>query len=550
MAGLRLNIRINAFIHKLILFLSINCLFVSCDTSPLPLPFEINKRVIYNRDCDFILYSTNEEDFFNPSILYNPFGSDKIKKSLKLPSGVNYYVRDASCDCKHVLLVTEKLRENKYDIYLYNLDTEAVHNITDGIHSTFEDPMFLNQNTILFLKDGVLHSYGIHDKSWRYFPSDQKFKHLFIEEGKYVFLQDAHSSLWKFEIDEKALARIWEAPKVFTSSRKVRVHGGKIFFIGDHKTGFNSIYCITMDNPAEIAMLSDQHDYFIVNNSFFLGDTLTYIKNEGLYFVSSVNQLPQNGVLYDFVAKNDSLLMLYADSQKPASLYLISESGMVDLLQQYTTTIPYDVVIENKKEGVDNLLFLPKAEIKQWVVWLHGGPHEQVSNRFNPYIYHLVLNNIGVIALNYPGSTGNGNEFELRAVPVQHRLDIQIEVIKEDLNVITDKYNIDSFSLIGVSYGSILAHQLAWDANFNVEKLIDFSGINTSQNLVGSSLETLYIMGDHDFVLSNNQRVELLNEHQKKGAKILVLKKEGHTISRKTNMDLIIDEVIGFLRDN
>ncbi|MCB0353709.1 MAG: hypothetical protein KDD64_09300 [Bdellovibrionales bacterium] len=49
---------------------------------------------------------------------------------------------------------------------------------------------------------------------------------------------------------------------------------------------------------------------------------------------------------------------------------------------------------------------------KNIVVWLHGGPRENVSPRYNPY-FHM-LNNLGfaVVALNYPGSTGRGLSFE------------------------------------------------------------------------------------------------------------------------------------------
>ncbi|MCB0332743.1 MAG: hypothetical protein KDD55_04540, partial [Bdellovibrionales bacterium] len=48
------------------------------------------------------------------------------------------------------------------------------------------------------------------------------------------------------------------------------------------------------------------------------------------------------------------------------------------------------------------------------IVWLHGGPRENVSPRYNPYFHMLNEFGFSVLALNYPGSTGRGWEYEAR----------------------------------------------------------------------------------------------------------------------------------------
>jgi len=48
------------------------------------------------------------------------------------------------------------------------------------------------------------------------------------------------------------------------------------------------------------------------------------------------------------------------------------------------------------------------------VVWWHGGPAESISPRFNPYFQRLNELGFGVLAVNYPGSTGRGGGFEAR----------------------------------------------------------------------------------------------------------------------------------------
>lgn len=523
------------------------CIIEACDKAARSPIFEINKRIVYNEDCDFLLYSTNEEDFFISKILYSPFLNTRTERKLKLPEVTNYYIRDASCDCRFALLIAEKMKENKYDIILYNLDNDSFYNITDGIRPNFSDPLFFNNEAILFLKDGVLHFYDKSDGNWDFFPFDKKFLHLFKGNNDVVFLQDSRSSIWRFDLIQKKFSKIWEAPNLYTSSRKVKLYRDTLFFTSNHENGFNSIYKVSLNNLKEERVLINNHDYSLVNNSLFIGDSLTYIKNERLRFTSNIESLPRDGVIYDYIEKNDNFLLLYSNPGKPASLYLFSESKRDDLLSQFDPSVDYDIVIEEKDTGVNDLVFLPKKEVKHWVLWLHGGPHEQVSIRFNPYIYSLVANNIGVVALNYPGSTGMGSIFELKGIPAQEHLNIQLENIKENLEIIFKKYDISSFSIIGVSYGSILAHKLAMDSKFNVNKLIDFSGINTNKNILESSIEMLYVMGDSDFMLSNRQRVEHINNHKKNGAKTLVLETDGHSISRNKNIYRIIREILDFI---
>jgi hypothetical protein len=52
----------------------------------------------------------------------------------------------------------------------------------------------------------------------------------------------------------------------------------------------------------------------------------------------------------------------------------------------------------------------PKSD--RVVVWWHGGPHESVSPRFNPYFQRLHELGFRVLAVNYPGSTGRGVAYE------------------------------------------------------------------------------------------------------------------------------------------
>ena len=58
--------------------------------------------------------------------------------------------------------------------------------------------------------------------------------------------------------------------------------------------------------------------------------------------------------------------------------------------------------------------YFGRPDARRVIVWFHGGPHENVSPRFNPYFHALSRLGFGVMAVNYPGSTGRGAAYEER----------------------------------------------------------------------------------------------------------------------------------------
>lgn len=72
-----------------------------------------------------------------------------------------------------------------------------------------------------------------------------------------------------------------------------------------------------------------------------------------------------------------------------------------------------EVWIPGVKGGVEQQAFwFGDQNSKRVVVWLHGGPKENVSPRYSPYFDAINQLGFSVLALNYPGSTGRGSEFE------------------------------------------------------------------------------------------------------------------------------------------
>ncbi len=188
------------------------------------------------------------------------------------------------------------------------------------------------------------------------------------------------------------------------------------------------------------------------------------------------------------------------------------------------------------------------------MVWLHGGPHEQVSPRFNPYFDFLTRENIAVYAINYPGSTGLGKKYALYGRSEEEAIPIQLRAIDQDIRQLLHlEPNISALTVIGVSYGAVLAHRIiAAHAEFN--RLVDFSGIANVQTVpdrgpkARAYRSALFIYGENDEVCQNPDRKALLARYESRTqVSRLVLRQEGHYIGRRDSVDLILRRLKTFL---
>jgi pimeloyl-ACP methyl ester carboxylesterase len=185
----------------------------------------------------------------------------------------------------------------------------------------------------------------------------------------------------------------------------------------------------------------------------------------------------------------------------------------------------------------------------RWVVWLHGGPDEQMFARFNVYLDKLIRSGYNVVVLNYPGSTGVGNPYEYRDVPAPNLLTAQVKAIREDILSIRSVFpDLKRYSVIGVSHGSIAAHGYVHKFREEVEKLVDFSGMARLSPELVSNVPTLYLYGEYDFSLKSPDRIRLIEGDLERGdAERLILKGEGHVINHQADISLVINEINRFL---
>ncbi len=75
---------------------------------------------------------------------------------------------------------------------------------------------------------------------------------------------------------------------------------------------------------------------------------------------------------------------------------------------------PLEVWMRSPAGEVYQAFYFGAPHPERVVVWWHGGPAESISPRFNPYFHRLNELGFGVLAVNYPGSTGRGAVYEAR----------------------------------------------------------------------------------------------------------------------------------------
>jgi pimeloyl-ACP methyl ester carboxylesterase len=189
------------------------------------------------------------------------------------------------------------------------------------------------------------------------------------------------------------------------------------------------------------------------------------------------------------------------------------------------------------------------------VVWLHGGPHEDVSPRFNPFWSALLALGHAVYALDYPGSTGAGNAYELRGVPADAALRRQVEAVEREIGRLSALgLGEPPLVLVGVSYGSLIAHEIALGGRVRVAKLVDLSGIAGARlapayrTAAGPLPKILFVHGDRDpFLVTAGRRALFAACEEKTGASRVEVAREGHVIKKRASLAKVVEALRAFL---
>ncbi len=168
----------------------------------------------------------------------------------------------------------------------------------------------------------------------------------------------------------------------------------------------------------------------------------------------------------------------------------------------------------------------------KFVIWLHGGPHENFSPRFHSYVYRLNQLGYGVLTVNYPGSTGRG-------LPYEQKLDQQshLDCIQSLFQYLKQR-NAQQVIVWSISYAAKLQYDILKN-NLPVSAVVDQVSHATAADALqkiaaDKQIPYFSIRGKHD-KSSAAYPADFMFEHG------------GHDIIYYHDFDLLFDKITPFL---
>lgn len=527
----------------------------------------LNTTVAFAPGCGRAAYSSNRDGRFRPFVLDLSAGGAGKTTALELDAGEDFFVRSFSADCATLALVSDRGGRGTWDVFLYDLRSGRLRNLTGSDDADDGDPEFAPAGPLLaWLSAGELVLYDRDaDRARPAGPAPAAFSALrWAPEGDRIWLEDVDGGIWEYALARDRFRSVWSLPRVGDSPRMASSRGDRLYFVSDHESDVAQIYRLRLRTGAVERVLPSTQDQF---SPVELEDgTLLFRTSVDGSFVAAALRggrvdtiSPPRGVTYDVsLALGGAPVLVYAGDGAPASLYAYDPAAraaprpLVALGPVAGRPAPRTW---RSAEGMPHFLYLPRGAPRGWVVWLHGGPHEQVSPRFNPFFDALLERGYAVAALNYPGSTGIGNVYELRMVPERAWVDRQLAAVEGELSALRRTHpGFGRYAVVGVSYGAGLAQVLARRHPDQVTALVDFSGMvdeRAGRHLDGAAADlppALFIYGRNDAAQQAPTRQALMRGYASSGAvERLVLPDEGHYIRRRGSVARIVDELCDFL---
>lgn len=522
------------------------------------IPEEISSHFVFSQTNNRLYYSSNKENLFH---IYELDLKKKLDEPIVLPTLLeqDVFVRSISQDGKYLSFVSDINGNQIYDVFLYEIKNHKMLNLTKSPNIDDGNPKFSPKRNILaFLSSGQLKLFDMELKKFSHL-SNRVFKsYSWGESGDIIFLEDSDSGIWMMEVNKFKYSKIWSSPSKSYVPKMFNNKDEELLFISDH-SGVSNIYNLNIFSKEIKDSINFERDIYSPNlkpdktvefRMNTKGSILNYSINSSGILHKITSQ--KSGVSYQFYSNDSVRINLFADAGLPKHFLIDGESYRVastkELLQMksHTKIQPF-----KDDKGVYHYLFLPKNQkIKGWLIWLHGGPHEQISPRYNVFMNYINRVGWGIIALNYKGSTGMGNDFEMRnIIDPKLRLALQITDVGKNVESIKKKLEIkhEKFVILGVSYGAKLAHSYLREYPDSVSKIIDFSGLPVLYDSYISEKDFLFISGENDFALNVSKATMIENYRQQSPVELLILKNEGHYIRRKNNIIKSLNKIVEFL---
>jgi hypothetical protein len=221
------------------------------------------------------------------------------------------------------------------------------------------------------------------------------------------------SSLYFCNIGKKMNCRKTNILKDIEKVTSLSEVNSEIYFTGRKKSSLwyrvFQINQTTKNSANEVPGQDQDVDYLSYNSGNFR------IGRHSHYWLS--NRMGKDEIIYNFKSGNGKTYVVAANTSKGKTLASLVH-GKIRFFypggQEISATQSdvNEIWIESGSTRYQGFLWGQAESKKPLILWLHGGPHENVSPRFNPYFEKLQKLGFDVFALNYPGSTGRGRRYE------------------------------------------------------------------------------------------------------------------------------------------
>ncbi|MDN3548816.1 alpha/beta hydrolase family protein [Mucilaginibacter aquaedulcis] len=536
-------------------------LLMRCKNTPIinsaDVSVEVNKRFAARRNCSCAAYALADGDKYDAYIIEKKNNVKKSRK-IKFSDEKNYLPQSVSHDCRYLSIAASKTNSERTDLVIYDISNNSKNILTTSeSHPSNFSTFSPVDNKLAYISNGEIHIYDLSTKQTKKIasPENKSFKYLtWSSKGKFIFAEDKETDIWEYRTQNGSFRLIWKAPKLMQGYRFITPSENDddlFYFISDHESQFKQIYKYQQGEVRQI--FNSNFDKLLLQRPVING-YLYYRSNEyGNYKLKRLKDsieetILDHGVIYDYAADfGGSGIATYTNQYIAPSLFEIKKDYAKNLLEiNKPDSLPLPQVFINKDKAC-SFIYQPKISPKGWAIWLHGGPKEQFSNRYFIWVIAMVKAGYGVIALNYPGSIGFGHDYEAVSLSPSELLKKEVSGMREDIVEIKEKYHIASYAIVGLSYGTFLGRAYVSKYEKEVSKFIEIAGLNITPNY-NPKIPILYVYGEQDFAMKNEQRLEMMNKTRLAGnSKELQIKGEGHVILKRENIAVALNAINKFL---
>jgi dipeptidyl aminopeptidase/acylaminoacyl peptidase len=402
----------------------------------------------------------------------------------------------------------------------------------------------------------------------------QSFSLISISEsGKYLYTRDNHNQdlfgIFKLNLDDLSYKSLYTDEKVDVTDVEL-------------STDTKAAYAIRVDDgyPAYVIMNPDLEEAKIFKDllkSFpFSSINITSSSEDGKFYIVSVSSDTDPGTLYLYNKENNKLQSLFRFKPEINNKALFQSEPIQFAASDGNIINGYFTQSESKD----------KSKLAPVVVLVHGGPHGiRDLWRFSNTVQYLAVNGYSVLQVNYRGSGGYGEKFELDGYKVWG------STIQKDIHegyqwlVAQKKASGNNVCIMGASFGGYSAVQSAtlypdtykcvvanagvydlelileenssravksfWKQSLGTDsqQLKAFSPVNYVERI---NVPLLLAHGENDEV-ADIEHVEKLREaldKAKKPYEWFVIDKEGHGFYNPENQKMYMKKVLNFLDKN